>query len=224
MNHHSRFEIPPSFFEDLDAVQAQRNTFGCEGKNWTPAGAMSWYDHIIDDILSNPGTDLTATAKRLGRSPGTVQTIARSDMFRARFAQRRAQFEAELDRRIIDKLTKVAEKSLDATIEVLDKKKDAIPLPILKDLATSSLDRLGYGPPRGDPPSVNVSVQSNVVSPEALARARERLKFIDEEPPRSGRPLAGDNDQRSLRERPLDPDRDALAVAGPPSRSDGEED
>jgi hypothetical protein len=182
MNARPHIEIPPSFFEDLGDVAPVRNTFGSEGKNWTPAGAMKWYDSIIDDILTNPGTDLTQCAQRLGRAPNTVQTIVRSDMFKARFAQRRQQFEAALDMRLIDKLTKTAELSLDATIEQLKKKRDAIPLPVLTEITKSTLDRLGYSPSRSDSPLVNVQVNSNVVSPEALEKAREKLKLLEGKP------------------------------------------
>ena len=192
MNMRPHIEIDDSFFADLDGVVPQRNTFGCEGKHgWTPAGAMSWYDGIIDDILSNPGTSLTDTAKRLGRSPSTVQAIVRSDMFRARFAQRRSYFEAELDRRIADKLTKVAELSLDAQIETLTKKRDAIPLPILNEVVKTSLDRLGYAPAKPDAGSVSVSINNNVVSPEALASAREKLKMLESKPTLEQAPVAG---------------------------------
>ena len=177
------YEIPQSFFLDAEDTPPQRNTFGNGGKpGWTPAGAMKWYDSIIDDILANPGTSLTATAQRLGRSDSTVQLIARSDLFKARYAQRRQAFEEELSRRLVSKITRAAELSLDATIETLEKKRDAIPLPTLVEITKSTLDRLGYGPSREAGPSVQVSVNNNVVSAEALAAAREKLKLIEHGP------------------------------------------
>jgi hypothetical protein len=173
------FEIPASFFEDIGQTEPVRNTYGSEGRNWTPAGAMKWYDGIIDDILAHPGTSLTETAHRLGRAPDTVQCIARSDMFRARWAQRRQQFEDALRDRLVAKITRTAELALDSTIEVLEKKRDTIPLPMLTEITKSTLDRLGYGPSRSESPSVQVSVNNNVVSAEALAAAREKLKLVE---------------------------------------------
>ena len=172
---------------DLDYTVPVRNTFGSEGKLWTPAGAMKWYDSIIDDILANPGTSLTDCAKRLGRHPNTVQTIAASDMFNARLAQRRAQFEEELDRRIVSKITKTAELALDVTIEQLSKKRDAIPLPVLNEITKTALDRLVYSPNRREGISVQVNVGANVVSADALAAAREKLKLVEG----SAKPVAG---------------------------------
>lgn len=201
-----RNEIPESFFADLDNVPPVRNVFGSEGRQgWTPAGAMKWYDHIIDDLLANPGTSLTDCAARLGRAPHTVQTIVRSDLFQARYAQRRQQFEAELDRKIVAKITKTAELALDATIEHLEKKRDTIPLPILNEVTKTALDRLGYGPSRDSGPQVNVQLNNNVVSAEALASAREKLKLVE---------------GTAVPNREASP---AAPVAGP-ARPDGEED
>lgn len=211
-----RFFIDPT---DAAEVKPVRNTFGCEKSHgWTPGGAMKWYDQIIDDMLANPGTDMTATARRLGRHPNTVQTICASDLFQARFAQRRAAFEEELNRRIVSKLTKAAELSLDITIETLEKKRDAIPLPVLGELTKTTLDRLGYSP-KSEAPTVTVVNQNNVVSADALAAAREKLKLVEgsAERPRSGSPLVQDDSLRSS-----SPPQDL--VAGPDSGiGEGEE-
>lgn len=170
-------DIPESFFMDLESTAPVKNTFGNDHKNWTPAGAMKWYDSIIDDMLANPGTSLVDTARRLGRSPSTVYTIASSDLFQARWAQRRQQFEDELNRRMVAKLTKAADMALDITIETMEKKRDAIPLPVLSDITKTTLDRLGYAPTERSAPAVVVN--NNVVSAEALAAAREKLKLVE---------------------------------------------
>ena len=93
--------------------------------------ALKWYDGIIDDILANPGTTVKDTAARLGRSPSTISAITNSDLFKARWEQRRAQFSMALDMHLSQKLAQVAEKALQHTITALDKKQDSIPLPIL---------------------------------------------------------------------------------------------
>lgn len=169
---------------DLDDTVPVRNTFGSEGKNWSPAGAMKWYDDIIDDMLANPGTSLKETAQRLGRSPSTVYTIASSDLFNARWAQRRQAHEEELSRRMVAKLTRTADLALDITIEAIEKKRDAIPLPVLTEITKTALDRLGYSPEANKPAVV---VNNNVVSAEALASAREKLKLVEG----SAKPVAG---------------------------------
>jgi len=161
-------ELPKDFFSDVAEAKAER-----------APKALAWYDGIIDDILANPGTTVKDTAARLGRHPNTISAIMSSDVFRSRWEQRRQQFSMALDLHLSQKLATVAEKALDHTIEVLDKKRDSVPLPILKDLALGSLDRLGYGPKQQPQAAVQVNVNSGAASPEALERARSKMKELE---------------------------------------------
>ena len=172
-------ELPASFWmEATELPHTRRGPPRAGGTgHWKPMSSLVWYDSIIDDILSNPGTTLKATAKRLGRADTTICSVVSSDLFKARWAQRREQFSQALDERLTRKLAAVAEKGLDATIEILEKKRDSIPLPVLNETVKNSLDRLGYGP--SAPASPPVIVNNNVVSAEALAAARENLRAIE---------------------------------------------
>jgi hypothetical protein len=159
---------------------------------WQPTKAMLWYDGIIDWIFSHPGGNLKECAADLGKSPTTIRLIVRSDIFKARYAQRRIQFNEDLDHRIVGKLAQVAEKSLDHILTTLDKKRDQVPLPVLKDLARDAMDRLGYSPSRPDSAAAQVHVHNHVnassntavlpssVTPDALARARAHLRTLQE--------------------------------------------
>jgi hypothetical protein len=174
-------EIPHNFFSDVAEAKASKDP--------KISTALRWYDGIIDDILANPGTTVKDTAARLGRNPSTISAITSSDLFKARWEQRRASFNMALDLHLSAKLAAVAEKALDHTIEALDKKRDSIPLPILKDLALGSLDRLGYGPTREAPPAVQVNVNNGVTaSAEALDRARNKMRELEL---RASPPVAG---------------------------------
>lgn len=150
-----------------------------------PSKAMPWYEAVIDDMLSHPGTSIKDTAARLGRSPVTVGYVMKSDLFKTLYAQRREQYNEELDQRLVGKLAKVAELSLDLTLEQLEKKRTAIPLPLLHDISSKSLERLGYGVKPSGGPAVQVNVQQNSpqvaapVSAEALQSARQSLRTIE---------------------------------------------
>ena len=172
-------ELPASFWMEANDLPHNRpgppRTTGTG--MWKPMASLVWYDSIIDDILANPGTRLKDTAARLGRSNTTISSVVSSDLFKARWVQRREQFSQALDERLTRKLAAVAEKGLDATIEILDKKRDSIPLPVLNETVKNSLDRLGYGP--SPPPAAPVIVNNNVVSAEALAAARDNLRTIE---------------------------------------------
>jgi len=196
-------EIPQDFFADVKDAKPDTSP--------RVSTALRWYDGIIDDILANPGTTVAATAARLGRSPGTISAITSSDLFKARWEQRRTAFSLALDLHLSGKLAQVAEKALDHTIEQLDKKRDSIPLPILKDLALGSLDRLGYGPEKIASTAIQVNVNNGAASPEALERARTKMRELEL------RPMA---DSREAGVRGLG--REA-AVASPPVAGPGVE-
>ena len=110
-------ELPSDFFADVKDAKPDTSP--------RVSTALRWYDGIIDDILANPGTTVMATAQRLGRSPHTISAITSSDLFKARWEQRRAAFSMALDLHLSQKLATVAEKALDHTIEQLDKKRDS---------------------------------------------------------------------------------------------------
>jgi hypothetical protein len=174
-------ELPRDFFR---GVRPRDKSWG---EKQEQLRGMLWYDSIIDDLLSHPGTHLQDTAKRLNKAPNTIYLICGSDLFKARYAQRRAQFNADLDQRLTGKVAKVAELALDATISHLEKKHDAVPLQHLKEIGKDALDRLGYGVPKVSSPSVVVNnhnsaqaVVANQVSGESLARARAAMKLLNE--------------------------------------------
>ena len=166
---------------------------------------MMWYfNAIIDWMIANPGRPLSELAAHIGRAQSTLSSIINSDMFKAHYAARRAEFESEHDFGIITKVTKVANASLDAMLVVLEKKKDQVPLPQLVAISDSALSRLGYGvKPQG--PQLNFQVNGNgaqVVLPGAVTqqdllearmavRAVEAQKLQERSLPRSQDALSG---------------------------------
>lgn len=200
-------QIPESFFDTLeDSTRAVATRLGSpppSGGAWQPQKIQYWYDSIIDWMFANPGGNLKECAAALGKAPVTIQLIVRSDLFKARYSARRALFNQELDHRLVGKLAKVAELGLDLTLEVMEKKRDSVPLPLLNEITSRAMDRLGYGPgSSGSAPPVAVHVHANAsaearaavpetVTPAALERARKNLallqasneaKVIDHEP------------------------------------------
>lgn len=175
-------DIPTSFFAPTPAsVEAQLERAPASG--WEPQKAQIWYDSIIDWMFANPGGSLKECAASLGRSPVTIGLITRSDLFKARYAQRRAAFNTELDHRLVGKLASVAEKGLDFMLEVMEKKRDQIPLPLLNEITKGAMDRLGYGAQKN--PSLSVQINntqqstSEVVSADSLAKARENMRLLE---------------------------------------------
>lgn len=173
-------ELPDSFFADAAAALP-----ASAGSKWRPTSAMMWYDGIIDDILANPGTSIKETAARLNRAAGTLYIIVNSDLFKARYAQRRKEHSDALQQKLTAKLTGVASLALDSVKEKLEKQRDQVPLPQLVEIVTGTIDRLGYAPQRGGGPSVVVNTNAQAVaaapsaSPDALAKARMHLRTLE---------------------------------------------
>jgi hypothetical protein len=143
-----------------------------------------WYVDIADWMIAHPGGDMTECAKDLGRHYNTIAFITRSNIFRDYYAQRRAEYSARLDEGMRAKLTGVASKSLDVLLGKLEKQGDALPLKFVTELATSTLDRLGYAP---NTPGTVVSIDQSdrrtvqvAVNAGALEEAREAMRAAEE--------------------------------------------
>lgn len=184
-------EIPESFFRGLpDPVSPRGVDPTGTSRPTAPMRAMILYDAIIDYMFANPTAEVGEVSKALGKGRNTISLVVRSDFFRARWLQRREKFNEDLSWRISQKVTSVLEKSLDATAAAIDKKRDTIPLPVLKDINEGLLDRLGYKPSSGGAAPVHVNVHANsaaianggggsAASPEAVAKAREYLSLLE---------------------------------------------
>ena len=144
-----------------------------------------YYPAIADWMLEHPGGKIADCAKFMNRSPTTIGYVINSDMFQEYFRQRRAKWSEAHDNIILGKTTKVAEAALDLMFEKLEKQGDKIPMQLVTEVATSTLDRLGYAPRKPAEVQVNVdnsdkrTVVINSVTIEALAEAREALRIAE---------------------------------------------
>jgi hypothetical protein len=118
-----------------------------------------WHDAIIDWRLSHPGGSLAEMSRDLGRSMNYLSMLVNSDMFRARWEQRRAEHSMFVHAAIVSKATEAVDKSFEILLDQLEKKRDSIPFQALVDFQDKTLNRLGYGSQKG--PSVVVNNQVN---------------------------------------------------------------
>jgi hypothetical protein len=136
-------------------------------------------DAIIDLLLVDPALTKNDIAIRLELHPATVAMLMNSDLFRARYEQRRGAQRAALTQEINARLSRVALQALELTEEILAQERTAIPLPQLVDVADKTLARLGYGPKMAaNPAVVIINDKTSVVAPvtpEQLQAARQKL-------------------------------------------------
>lgn len=144
-----------------------------------------WYDSIIDWMIAHPDGKLGECALALRKSPSTISIVTNSDVFKLRLEERRKSFNERHDASIMAKSVQLAEVALDLQLDVLEKKRDKIPLGTIKEIGESALARLGYGVKGGGNSVINIGqgagAQTNVVSvsKEALASARESLRAVE---------------------------------------------
>jgi hypothetical protein len=144
-----------------------------------------WHEAIIDDLLIHPLDDLKVRAKRLNYSVAYLSLIINSDMFKAVYAQRRADFQSRLADGLALKMAGVATKQLDIMSEQLDLKRTSIPFRDLSEANSKLLDRLGYGskPDGGVNVNVNASGQTVVAvsaTPQQLEESRALIRAVQQ--------------------------------------------
>lgn len=145
-----------------------------------------WYVAIIDWMIANPGRPLKDCAAELGRGESTIYMITETDLFRTHFQQRRAAFSQAHDSELRTKMTALANKSMDILTEVLEKKRDTVPVAQLTTIAVSALDRLGYSPNKPAATGVTVNLPGSnptlvtSISREELEEARTAMRLAQQ--------------------------------------------
>lgn len=190
--------------------------------NRTSRGVISgrwrwWYASICDYRIAHPGCTNEEIALHLKKHPNTVSAITNTDLYREYEAQRLQAYRDRADTDLRIRMTSVATKALDSLEIQLDKKRDQVPLEVAREIAESTLDRLGFAPQRG--PSVVVQnnqqvVLPNAVSPAALEEARSALRAVEQ------RRLLEGPSEVEVRLIPDSGESEALGVVNDPSRAD----
>jgi len=145
-----------------------------------------WYSSISDWMIRNPGRHMTDCAAELHKNLNTITSIVNTDLFRDYHAARRREFQQGHDDAIKSKLTAVAEASLDNILATMEAKKATIPIETHVAIATSVLDRLGYGPNKTPSVVVNAGattdnrVQVLQVNASTLEEARTALRRAEQ--------------------------------------------
>lgn len=139
-----------------------------------------WYDNIIDWMLVNPGKPMGDCAKAVGRSVSTIYIVTASDVFKARLADRRSDYNARLSSDIAAASSNVALLALGELQSRLSDNPAKIPIGMIADITDKALNRLGYGvAPVVQGPTVHVTTQV-LVSPGALREAQEKMRTVQE--------------------------------------------
>lgn len=152
---------------------------------WQPQKLKLRYEILADFMIANPRASYAELGEQLGLHANTVGMIVRSDIFQEYLRQRRDRNAEEFDGAVREKVMKTADRSLDLILDVMEKKRDNIPLGQLLQINERAMDALGYGGSAKAQPAVNVNVQQNnqtVAAPvarEVLESARATVRQLE---------------------------------------------
>lgn len=144
-----------------------------------PQGFKWWYESIIDAMILGPEKTKAEIAKELGVSVHYLYQITSSDVFQARYAERRAELNTHIAEEITNRLGGLALRGLDIIKERMDNQEASkLPLEEVQSATDMALRSLGYGVKQ---PGAGVNVQINQqiptgASPEILHTARHRIR------------------------------------------------
>jgi hypothetical protein len=149
-------------------------------------------------MIDNPGGKWEDCAKHVQKNVSTVKYIVASDVFKDFFLRRKEEFRQRHDAALIARTTKVAEKALDLMLDKMEKQADKLPMQIVTEIASSTLDRLGYGP--RSQPSVSVNIDNSQtkqvvmvpISATALEEARDALRIAEQQRAVQARQIEGE--------------------------------
>lgn len=129
---------------------------------------------IMDYMLAHPVKRQPEVAAYFKVTPAWLSTVRNSDLFKARFAERRRLMDEDQSTRIASRLADVAEDGIEALSDIIaDEEQDGrLKLDATK-MALESLGFLGKGKVHGEPQQAAPAIQVNV-GLSVFEKAREK--------------------------------------------------
>jgi hypothetical protein len=135
------------------------------------------HDAILDWLLMNPTATLTQMGEALGYSPPWLSLVINSDLFQAKYAERRQTIEASIASDIPAKMRVIAQLGLEKLADKIARTQDA---EFLLETTDKMLHRLGYAPSKGPTTVQQTNVQTNVYAVDAATLAKHRERIVEQ--------------------------------------------
>ena len=144
-----------------------------------------WHEELLEFIIANPRASGAEIALYFNVTESWVSIVKNSDAFKELWAARRSEHFSRVSAGLSDKVTALAEVTIDTLADEVEKKKRNGELKIqeLKEIGEMALKSLGFGAKR-EASLTPVVVNNNnfVVDKDTLANARAaKAKLIDSE-------------------------------------------
>jgi len=136
----------------------------------------AWHEELLEFILANPRASGAEIALYFNVTEAWLSTVKNSDAFKELWAKRRGEHFSRVSSNLSEKVTALAEVTVDALTDKIEeaKRKNELQIQTLTEVSAMALKSLGFG--AKDKASNNapvVNVNTYVVDKDTLARARE---------------------------------------------------
>lgn len=137
-----------------------------------------WHEDLLEFLIANPRASGAEVALYFNVSEAWLSTVKNSDAFQELWAKRRGEHFSRVSSSIVEKVTALAEVTVDALTDEVEKKKrnNDLEIQTLTEVSNMALKALGFGAKRENSTGVSVNVNTGptyVVDKDTLARARE---------------------------------------------------
>jgi hypothetical protein len=143
-----------------------------------------WHEAIIDWMLENPNSQLGVCAEHFQKTQGWISVIIHSAAFIDLLEQRKMLHSHMVSMTLTEKLEGIAHQSAESLEKAMrfQEEKNLMSVGCARDTLEMSLKALGYS--ARSPGAINITatdatIQFGTATPEALARAREKMKSVE---------------------------------------------
>lgn len=145
-------------------------------------GMRAWHEELIEFCIANPRASLQETAIFFNASISWISIVKNSDAFKELWAKRREAHFSTVSAGISERVTALAEMSVDGLAKKMETAiaADTATIEQLKEVGDMALKALGFGAKHNQ--SANINQQNNVtnvfVDKSTLERAREARRML----------------------------------------------
>lgn len=156
--------------------------FGCAEVSMSATqlknGLRAWHEELLEYTLANPRASLQEAALFFNVTVSWLSIVKNSDAFKEMWAKRRPEHFSRISAGVSERITALAEVSLDALTNRIEKdvREGNATVATLRESADLALKAMGFGNKGNTSPLVQTNVQNTTnvfVDRDTLARARE---------------------------------------------------
>ena len=148
-------------------------------------GVRAWHEELLEYLLVNPRASLQEIALYFGASVSWISIVRNSDAFKELYAQRRGQHFDRVSITVTDRITALADVTIDALTVKMEKNiaADTATIEQLKEVGDMALKALGFGAKNNTNVNINAptTTQNVFVDKATLERARAARLAIQRE-------------------------------------------